>query len=74
MQIKSGEEDTEIDVFDFPEAEPTCIFIDPFACNIDPMSWKELQVALLPSIVCDFSKTPSFPLVVLTGQKGGFKE
>ena len=35
------------DVFDQPEAEPDCLFVNPFACSIDPMQWQELQVSLL---------------------------
>ncbi|KAK9799805.1 hypothetical protein WJX73_000935 [Symbiochloris irregularis] len=34
---------SDIDVFDSPEGEPDHIFINPFACNISPMEWRELQ-------------------------------
>lgn len=30
-------------VFDQPEGEPTCMFVNPFACNISPMDWRKLQ-------------------------------
>lgn len=32
------------DVFDEPEEEPQYVFINPFACNVDPFMWRELQV------------------------------
>ena len=32
------------DVFDYPDAEPDELFINPFACAMDPFMWKELQV------------------------------
>lgn len=32
------------DVFDFPDEEPSELFINPFACAIDPFMWRELQV------------------------------
>lgn len=35
------------DVFDQPEAEPDCLFVNPFACSVDPLQWQELQVRLL---------------------------
>lgn len=31
------------DVFDQPEAEPDCLFVNPFACSVDPLQWQELQ-------------------------------
>jgi hypothetical protein len=31
-------------VFDFPDGEPSELFINPFACAIDPFLWRELQV------------------------------
>lgn len=34
-------------VFDAPEAEPSELFINPFACNVSPLMWRELQVAHL---------------------------
>ena len=33
-------------VFDAPEAEPSELFINPFACNTSPLLWRELQVYL----------------------------
>lgn len=33
-------------VFDAPEAEPSELFINPFACNVSPLLWRELQVTL----------------------------
>ena len=39
-----NEEEVTVDVFDAPEAEPTELFVNPFACNIDPMEWRLLQV------------------------------
>ncbi|BDA47221.1 hypothetical protein COCOBI_10-0660 [Coccomyxa sp. Obi] len=30
-------------VFDAPETEPSELFINPFACNISPLLWRELQ-------------------------------
>lgn len=33
-------------VFDAPEGEPSELFINPFACNISPLLWRELQVLL----------------------------
>ena len=32
------------DVFDVTEAEPDMLFVNPFACPMDPLQWKELQV------------------------------
>ena len=32
------------DVFDVPEAEPTEVFVNPFACSINPLDWREVQV------------------------------
>jgi len=32
------------DVFDYPDAEPSELFINPFACAVDPFMWRELQV------------------------------
>ena len=32
------------DVFDFPDGEPSELFINPFACAVDPDLWRELQV------------------------------
>lgn len=43
------------DVFDITEAEPDMIFVNPFACSIDPLQWKELQVQHL---LCGQAKTP----------------
>ena len=34
------------DVFDQPEAEPDCLFVNPFACSVNPLQWQELQVSL----------------------------
>lgn len=31
------------DVFDSPEAEPDQIFINPFACSVNPLDWRQLQ-------------------------------
>ena len=31
------------DVFDFPTEEPSELFVNPFACAIDPFMWRELQ-------------------------------
>lgn len=39
----TGEEEVP-SVFDVPEAEPTELFINPFACNTSPLLWRELQV------------------------------
>lgn len=30
-------------VFDVPEGEPTCMFVNPFACNVSPLDWRQLQ-------------------------------
>ena len=47
MQLRQAADDEEeLDIFDFPEAEPNRLFLNPFACNIDPMSWRDLQVIL----------------------------
>ena len=35
------------DVFDYPDAEPSELFINPFSCAIDPFMWRELQVCLM---------------------------
>jgi hypothetical protein len=41
-----GEADAEADVFDFPEAEATELFVDPFACpGASPLEWRELRAA-----------------------------
>lgn len=37
-------------VFDYPEAEPSELFINPFACNTSPLLWRELQVGLYRSL------------------------
>ena len=37
-------EDDLLDVFDITEAEPDLLFINPFGCQVDPLSWRELQV------------------------------
>ena len=39
------------DVFEYPDGEPSELFINPFACPIDPFMWRELQVQLC----CDLS-------------------
>lgn len=33
-----------LDVFDVTEAEPDMLFVNPFACQVDPLRWQELQV------------------------------
>ena len=38
------EADATPDVFDAPEAEATCVFVNPFACNVSPLDWRRLQV------------------------------
>ena len=30
-------------VFDAPEGEATCLFVNPFACNCSPLDWRQLQ-------------------------------
>ena len=35
-----------LDVFDITEAEPDLLFINPFGCQADPLSWRQLQVSL----------------------------
>jgi hypothetical protein len=30
-------------VFDAPDGEPDCIFVNPFACGVSPLQWRELQ-------------------------------
>ena len=32
------------DVFDDPEGPPDQLFINPFACSVSPLMWRELQV------------------------------
>ena len=32
------------DVYDFPIGDATLIFVNPFACNVDPLDWDKLQV------------------------------
>lgn len=39
------EEDDLLDVFDITEAEPDLLFVNPFGCQADPLSWRELQVS-----------------------------
>ena len=39
----SEDEDTP-DFFDAPEAEPTEVFVNPFACSVNPLDWREVQV------------------------------
>lgn len=34
-------------VFDLPEGEPTCMFVNPFACNVSPMNWRQLQEVVI---------------------------
>ena len=31
------------DVFDHPEAEPDCLFVNPFATSVNPLDWRKLQ-------------------------------
>lgn len=40
---KQGAEGELLDIFDFPEAEPSCMFINPFSCNVNPLDWRTLQ-------------------------------
>ena len=39
-----ADSDDSIDVFDVTEAEPDMLFVNPFACQVDPLRWQELQV------------------------------
>ena len=39
------EEDDLLDVFDITEAEPDLLFVNPFGCQVDPLSWRKLQVS-----------------------------
>ncbi|KAK9827905.1 hypothetical protein WJX74_008444 [Apatococcus lobatus] len=39
----NGTEDWLDDVFEKPETEPSELFINPFACAINPLDWRELQ-------------------------------
>ena len=42
--VNIDEDDDLVDVFDITEAEPDLLFINPFGCQVDPLSWRELQV------------------------------
>ena len=48
QEMKLSKADTDdddlIDVFDVTEAEPDMLFVNPFACQVDPLRWQELQV------------------------------
>lgn len=37
------EDDERPSLFDAPEAEPSCVFVNPFACGVSPLQWRELQ-------------------------------
>ena len=39
-------------MFDMPEGEPTCLFVNPFACNCSPLDWRELQAPALACLRC----------------------
>jgi hypothetical protein len=39
-------------VFDTPDGEPNCIFVNPFACGVSPLQWRELQVGLVLPALC----------------------
>ena len=41
-----GDDDDFLDVFDITEAEPDMLFVNPFACQVDPLRWQELQVLI----------------------------
>ena len=41
---KDSDKDDLPDVFDAPEAEPTEGFVNPFACSVNPLDWREVQV------------------------------
>ena len=44
-RARSSDEDDEApDVFDAPDGEPTEVFVNPFACSINPLDWREVQV------------------------------
>lgn len=53
------EENERPSVFDAPEAEPTCIFVNPFACGISPLDWRDLQVRVLKSGRKNYNSNPS---------------
>ena len=38
-----------LDVFDAPSDLPSDIFVNPFACSINPLDWRKLQVRLTPA-------------------------
>lgn len=43
----NAEAETEMpSVFDAPEDEATCLFVNPFACNCSPLDWRQLQARL----------------------------
>ena len=44
MQVNGAEVWSETDVFEEPESEPSELFINPFACGVNPLDWRELQV------------------------------
>jgi len=48
--VLSGSGGEPRNVFDYPEAEPSELFINPFACNTSPLLWRELQVGLYISL------------------------
>ncbi len=67
------------DVFDYPEAEPTELFINPFACAIDPFMWNELQVRLCCGLLACPSGTEESVLLshvceLLQDHEGGLSE
>ncbi len=45
VQVYGDQDLIEIDVFEIPEAEPSELFVNPFACGVNPMDWRELQVS-----------------------------
>ena len=48
----AGEDGDQPSVFDTPDGEPDCIFVNPFACGVSPLQWRELQVGLLLPALC----------------------
>ena len=55
---RDSEDEDLPDVFDAPEAEPTEVFVNPFACRVNPLDWREVQVC---ACVTACSREPAVP-------------
>lgn len=54
MRLDGTDADSDdlLDAFDVTEAEPDMLFVNPFACQVDPLQWQELQVCIAQGCLC----------------------